>query len=294
MAELNTLVEDIYDIFRSDKGPTVSKEEAEPLVDHMMSELKEVILARVYEEDRDRTPSLRMSNMGKRDRQLYYELNQDTNSVAEKLSPNTYIKFLYGDIIEELLLLFVKLAGHTVSDEQKEVEVNGVLGHMDCVIDGTPIDCKSASKFSFAKFLDGSWMNEDPFGYKGQISGYMAAENSKEGGFLVFSKETGEVCLSMVHEMELENAPDRIDHIREVVAGDTPPERCYSDSDDGAAGNRVLHRACNYCSHKFTCWSDSNSGSGLRVFDYSNGPKYFTNVAKAPRVDEIFNDATAD
>jgi hypothetical protein len=98
--------------------------------------------------------NLRLSAIGKPDRQLWYDVNTETTE--EKLPPSTRIKFLYGYILEELLLLCASIAGHTVEDQQKEVTVEGVLGHQDAVIDGVLVDCKSASGFSFKKFESNS------------------------------------------------------------------------------------------------------------------------------------------
>ena len=42
-----------------------------------------------------------------------------------------------GDILEALLILLTDLSGHEVTEQQKEVEIDGVKGHKDCRIDGT-------------------------------------------------------------------------------------------------------------------------------------------------------------
>ena len=96
------------------------------------------------------TPTLRMSNLGKPDRQLWFDLNSEktSGSIPESL----YIKFLYGHLLEVLLLFFVRLSGHKVESEQKEVKVDGIVGHMDCVIDGEVVDVKTASGYAFKKF----------------------------------------------------------------------------------------------------------------------------------------------
>ncbi len=41
------------------------------------------------------------------------------------------------------------MAGHEVTDEQKEVELEGLKGHIDCKINGRVVDIKTASGFSF-------------------------------------------------------------------------------------------------------------------------------------------------
>ena len=50
------------------------------------------------------------------------------------------------------MLLFARMAGHDVTEEQKELELDGVKGHKDATIDGWVCDIKSASSFGFKKF----------------------------------------------------------------------------------------------------------------------------------------------
>ena len=61
------------------------------------------------------------------------------------------IAFLFGDIVEEVVLFLARAAGHEVTDEQKEIEINGVRGHIDGRVDGLPVDVKSASSYSYRK-----------------------------------------------------------------------------------------------------------------------------------------------
>jgi hypothetical protein len=179
------------------------------------------------------------------------------------------------------------MAGHEVTSEQKEVNVSGITGHMDCKIDGQVVDVKTASKFSFNKFKDGSLVNNDPFGYLAQLSGYETAEQTKEGGFLVINKESGELCLFRPDDLEKPNVKEKIKKVKAAIAVDTPPERCYAPIPEGKKGNMKLPSGCAYCPYKFECYSDANDGDGLRAFKYSNGPVYFTEVAVEPRVEEI-------
>ncbi len=74
------------------------------------------------------------------------------------------MRFLYGHLIEEMVLALTKLSGHSVTDEQKQAEVEGIKGSMDCKIDGVLTDVKSASPYGFKKFKDGSLIDDDPFG----------------------------------------------------------------------------------------------------------------------------------
>lgn len=269
---IETLVPDIYNLFGDDKflhNTDLFKQFGLNLENLMLSRFNNV---------RDPTPRLRMSNIGRPDRQLWYDINGKHSK--EVLTPATFIKFSYGDLIEEMLLLYAQLAGHTVERQQEEVEVDGIKGHIDAVIDGVVVDVKSASSFSFSKFESGDLYlpGNDPFGYVGQLNGYSHALGLDKR-FLVADKTLGKLCLS--EPKEPYDVPKRIAHIKQVVASPMPPPRCYEDKPDGKSGNRKLDTGCSYCPHKFACWPD------LKTYYYSTGPRFFTHVAKEPRVNDF-------
>jgi hypothetical protein len=284
MKTLDTLIQDIYSSLEglsSGEALNISEEE----LDLTLSRMKESILAWSKPREVENSFRLRMSNIGRPLRQLWYE--SKNTSDPHVVSGSTQIKFLYGHILEEIVLMLVRMAGHKVTSEQKEVNVDGILGHMDCKIDGQVVDVKTASKFSFNKFKDGSLVNNDPFGYLAQLSGYETAEQTKEGGFLVINKESGELCLFRPDDLEKPNVKEKIKKVKAAISVDTPPDRCYAPIPEGKKGNMKLPSGCAYCPYKFECYSDANDGDGLRAFRYSNGPAYFTEVAVEPRVEEI-------
>jgi hypothetical protein len=203
------------------------------------------------------------------------------------LESNTRIKFLYGHLLEDVLILLARLSGHIVTDLQKQVNVSGIVGHQDCVIDGVLVDCKSASGKSFSKFANNTLHEDDPFGYIAQISAYAEGNGVDEAAFLAIDKQHGNICLTRVHSMEMINVNDKIKYLKEAMDKDAPPAKCYSDKPDGASGNRKLAIGCLYCAHNRTCWSDANEGKGLRVFKYSNEYRHLTQVKKEPTVEEV-------
>jgi len=284
MKTLDTLIQDIYSSLEglsSGEALNISEEE----LDLTLSRMKESILAWSKPREVDNSFRLRMSNIGRPLRQLWYESQSSSNPHA--VSGSTQIKFLYGHVLEEIVLMLVRMAGHEVTSEQKEVNVDGILGHMDCKIDGQVVDVKTASRFSFNKFKDGSLVNNDPFGYLAQLSGYETAEETKNGGFLVINKESGELCLFRPDDLEKPNVKEKIKKVKAAIAVDTPPDRCYAPIPEGKKGNMKLPSGCAYCPYKFECYSDANEGEGLRAFRYSNGPTYFTKVEVEPKVEEI-------
>jgi hypothetical protein len=284
MKTLDTLIQDIYSSLEglsTGEALNISEEE----LDLTLSRMKESILAWSKPREVDNSFRLRMSNIGRPLRQLWYE--SQSSSDPHVVSGSTQIKFLYGHILEEIVLMLVRMAGHKVTSEQKEIDVDGIKGHMDCKINGEVVDVKTASKFSFNKFKDGSLVNNDPFGYLAQLSGYETAEETNAGGFLVINKESGELCLFRPDDLEKPNVKEKIAKVKAAIAVDTPPDRCYAPIPEGKKGNMKLPSGCAYCPYKFECYSDANDGEGLRAFKYSNGPVYFTEVAVEPRVEEI-------
>jgi hypothetical protein len=231
--------------------------------------------------------TLRLSNIGRDDRVLWNVVN---GTEKEEIKPATYIKFMYGHLIEEMLLFMTRMAGHEVSDEQRVCEVEGIKGHMDCKIDGLVVDVKSASSFGFKKFKDGTLAMDDAFGYVDQIKAYAHACGETEFGWLAMDKANGHLAV-LKYDLEDTQAPihehikgdirERIKHVKEMVKGDEPTELCTETVPDGKSGNKKLGIKCSYCQYKKHCYPE------LRAFAYSYGPKFLSEVVNEPRVQEI-------
>jgi hypothetical protein len=283
---IDTLIEDIYSLFDLTKKTKLNEKEIIKILNDFGKEMKEHLSEYLFREPTG-TSNLRLSSIGRPDRQIWYDLKEQNK---EKLfSPPVRIKFLYGHILETLLLTLSKLAGHKVTEEQKEVTIAGVTGHQDCRIDDFLVDCKSASTASFKKFENGTLKEQDPFGYIGQLSAYAEAHGDKEAGFFVIDKQNGYLTLLKVHEMEMINAEDRVKYLKKIIKKNDPPSKCYTDVPDGSSGNYKLAIGCVYCSHKTKCWSDSNQGHGLRAFRYAKGVRFLTKVQRVPEVPEVTN-----
>jgi hypothetical protein len=266
---IETLTQDIYALFG--KEPHVCDEANLEILGRGISDM----VGRRLSEVRSGKGSLRMSNLDKPDRQLWYEIRTES---TDDLPPSAKIKFLFGDILEELLLFLAVEAGHDVFDRQKEIVVDGIRGSIDCTVDGVLVDCKSASSQSFKNFSDK--LTPGLFSYSYQVSGYVEGTETGRGGLLVIDKQLGHIALFIKDKKDLPDVKSRIEHLKKVVAQETPPERCYSDEPDGKSGNRKLGVGCSYCNHKFVCWDN------LRVFQYSTGPRYMTRIIREPDVFE--------
>jgi len=283
MKNIKNIVKDIYSLFDPEIGPQKSKDQLGKAAQKMGRNIANLCLERFEEHNQE--SRIRLSNIGKPRRQVWYELKNYPKS--SEPSGSDYIKFLYGNILEELLLFLSYASGHTVTEAQKKVTIDGITGHKDCRIDGVTVDIKSASSFAFKKFEQGTLEDDDPFGYISQLSAYAKAEGDTEAAFLAIDKQNGKLALLPLHQMEMDDVSTTIKNIKQSLEKEEPPERCYSEIPFGKSGNAQLSIGCRFCSYKFDCWNDSNNGAGLRVFNYSNGPVYLTKVNNTPMVEEI-------
>ncbi len=282
---LYSLVPDIYKLMES-STPSESVDieaEIENFGENCKQLMRDKFDSKGYVDNR----KLRMSNIGRDDRVLWHHCK---GTGKEKLQPHNHIKFMYGHLIEEMVLLLVRLSGHTVTDEQKEVQVAGIKGHMDCKIDGTIIDVKSTSSFGFKKFKDGTLAMDDPFGYVAQNKGYARAEGATKYGWLAMDKSVGSLALLVYDEQDTQapihkyinwDIEERIENLKKMVEQPEPPAICSDPIPDGKSGNMKLPMKCSYCSYKKSCYPE------LRAFAYSYAPRFLTKVVNEPKVQEL-------
>ena len=276
---IDTLVEDIYSLFGS--GIEFDQEIAKFFGDAMAK----TVSSRVPSVKTD--GNLRMSNVGSAClRKLWYTCNLP-HTEAEEMPKSTLMKFLYGDIIEEVVLYLAAEAGHRVEGMQDELEINGVKGHRDAVIDGVLVDVKSASTYSFKKFTSHLTQDQDAFGYIPQLQQYLYASqddplvtDKDRAAFLVVDKTLGHICLD-VHGKDGVDYGRYVNQTKTAVASDNVPSRGYPTEEDGKSGNEKLGVNCSYCEWKHKCYP------GLRTFLYSGGPRFLTKVARVPDVHEV-------
>ncbi len=252
-------------------------------VSSFADQLSKKVGSRVEEERIQGT--LRLSNLGTPcKRKLWYSIN--TPRVGEPLTADTRLKFLYGDLIEETILWLAKETGHKVEGEQDEVDLFGVKGHIDAIIDGCLVDVKSASTASFNRFSNHLTPDGDSFGYITQLDAYLHTEpvgldTHDVGFFLVIDKTLGKICLDK-HPKSVLNYKEVIDDTRKVLEHNYPPKRAYEAEPFGKSGNEKLGVVCSYCPFKRECWP------GVRTFLYSTGPVFLTKVVRMPDVPELF------
>lgn len=280
-----TLVDDIYDLMENRNTPKDVDVDAE--IERFGEAMKDLMKKEFKPSQGYQGGNLRLSAIGKPDRELWYSINKYSK---EKLKPHNYIKFMYGHMIEEMLLLFTRLAGHKVEDEQKVCHVEGVKGHMDARVDGRLIDVKSTSSYGFKKFKDGTLAFDDPFGYIAQIKAYAHSEGDDKFGWLAIDKQNGTLTYLEYDQTDEQadvypfisyDIAQRVRDVKKVVEQPEPPSLCYDSVPDGKSGNEKLSTGCSYCGYKKHCYPD------LRVFLYSTGPRFLSKVSNEPKVPEI-------
>jgi len=280
---VDTLVADIYDLVSTKTPPEGVNLEEE--IERFGESMKALMRDQFTREQRDNR-TLRLSSIGSPLRQLWHRIR---GTQREPISGPTYIKFMYGHVIEEMMVFLTRLAGHSVTDQQKVCEVEGIKGHMDCRIDGLLVDVKSSSGRSFKKFEDGSLAFSDPFGYVAQIKAYAHSEGDTEYGWLAMDKQTGKIALlvydekddmAQVYDKINWDIAERVRTVKKLVGQSTPPPQCHETLPDGKSGNMRLAAGCSYCEFKQSCFPQ------LRQFEYSTGPKYLTEISRLPNVPE--------
>jgi|TARA_B100000282_G_scaffold146081_1_gene105100 hypothetical protein len=282
-----TLVRDIYNLMISREAPEDVNVDEE--IDRFGEAVK-ALMKKEFSDDRikDNKRKLRLSSIGRTDKYLW---NSFHKTKSENILPHTYIKFMYGHLIEELLLFFTRMSGHEVTDEQKVCEVEGVIGHMDCKIDGVVTDVKSASSYGFKKFKEGTLAFDDPFGYIDQIKAYAHSEGERKFGWLAMDKTNGHLTYlkydlddkksSVFNFLNKESIVDRVKHVKKMIKRKEPKKLCYEPIPDGKSGNLKLAIGCSYCQFKRHCYPE------LRIFNYAYAPKFLVKVVNEPRVQEI-------
>jgi len=192
---------------------------------------------------------------------------------------NMHMRFLFGHLIEALLIYIMKSAGIQVEDEQKETNLNicgvNIPGHLDFNVGGKTWDAKSASPYAFSNKFAGEWGGynkvkaDDPFGYLAQGYGYAKAEAKPFGGWIVVDKSSGEVAVvkaPVYQEMESKAALEQAEENIQKLVDDAPFEKCYKCTDETytrgtgknkesfKSGNKLLPKECGFCEYKYSCW----------------------------------------
>jgi len=204
--------------------------------------------------------TLRMSNVGRPNCQLWFEKNDPESGIDP--SPYFLINMMMGDIGEAVFKGMLTEAGVDFSDGFKSTLTVGqykIDGTHDLIMNGRVDDIKTASPWSYKnKFKDYYTLKEhDAFGYVGQLAGYSRALGVEVGGWWVINKANGEFKYVSAWDM---NVQDEIEKIKDTA--DTLEtnkfERCFEPVEETfrkvPTGNKVLADECVWCKFRHKCW----------------------------------------
>jgi len=295
---ITTLVEDIYKVLDQTNEHNPDALLASEYAVRIGGELAKSTLKR----DKPRElGKLWASDLGKPCmRQHWYNFNMP--EAGAQLLGHTKFKFLYGNVLEEVVLYMAEEAGHEVTNKQDRVEVAvqrdqgldwEITGRIDAFIDGVLVDVKTTSSYGFTRYKDGIDPSNDSFGYLYQLGFYDAFGGwdgqNEDKGFVWIDKQNGYIKYTPCVTPDSHELLTRANCIVDAVIAPTvvPIARGYHTEPYGKSGNMCLPISCSYCAYKKECWKDANGGRGLRTYAYNHKPIHFTNIVREPKVPEI-------
>lgn len=280
MKSIHTLTFDIQELIRNKEKGWFDDQLAQCLSSDIARRLKTQL------GETTQRNTLRLSRMGATcPCALWYSIHHP--ELAEPLPPWAEVKYSFGHIIEALVLTLARAAGHTVEGEQDELELDGIRGHRDCVIDGCTVDIKSSSSIGFKKFKTMDYSLVDSFGYLDQLDGYTVAaaddplvKVKDKAYILVVDKQLGHMHL-YEHTIREARIRSRISTYKGIVGQPAPPCCECGTVPEGASGNIKLDTRASYSPFKYCCFPS------LRTFIYERGPVYLSKVVRKPEVREV-------
>lgn len=296
MPTIDTLIADINMVLENHTSVDEDKEVFKAFAVGAVTSLRRRMSAQEARPRRWHTPEIPVlygSEVGEEcGRKMVYKFNED-KADPEPMQPHTYLKFMYGDLLEHVMVALILHTGHTVRHLQAKLEADcgtaRVAGRPDITVDGICLDIKTMSPFAFKRLVQG---DTGSFGYAEQVSWYYHALR-KEGrldagpvGILAIDKVSGKIHLQLFAPIDLAVLANNVSllahDIRAYKTSNMLPMQLPS-VPYGKSGNMMLDLKCRYCPFKWECWKMSNETNGLKAYAYSSGPVWFTKIKRAPR-----------
>ena len=229
---------------------------------HRIAKDVEDALSRQFSGDK-RQFKLRMSNLGRKKCQLWFEKNHPEKKQPD--SPYFLINMILGDIVEAVFKGLLRASKVKFEDSKKVVlktKKKDIEGSYDLVLNDRVDDVKSTSPWSYEnKFVDFNTLkSKDSFGYVAQLAGYAKARGVKAGGWWAVNKANGNFKYVDADDLNMDEELKKIDETIAYIEDDAPFERCYEPIEETyygkSSGNLKLGIECSLCSFKDACWSD--------------------------------------
>ena len=206
---------------------------------------------------------LRMSNIGRKRCQLWFDKNSPESKLAD--SPFFIINMILGDIIEAVFKGLLR-ASKVEFEDSEHVELQTkhkkVEGTYDLVLNGKVDDVKSASPWAYEnKFTDfATLQGKDSFGYISQLVGYAKAKGVPVGGWWVINKANGNFKYVSASDVDMDSEYEKIEDTISYIEDDEPFERCYEPVEETyygkPSGNMKLGIECSLCNYREKCWDN--------------------------------------
>ena len=233
----------------------------EAITDLIAKDVKEAVSRQFSGEKRKF--KLRMSNIGRKKCQLWFEKNSPESRLAD--SPYFVINMILGDIVEAVFKGLLRASKVDFEDSEHvelETKHKKVEGTYDLVLNGKVDDVKSTSPWAYEnKFTDfATLQSKDSFGYVAQLVGYAKAKGVPVGGWWAINKANGSFKYVSANGVDMESEYKKIEDTISYVENDEPFERCYEPVEETyygkPSGNKKLGIECSFCNYREACWDN--------------------------------------
>ena len=231
------------------------------ILDTVAADIKDALSRQLSGEKREFR--LRMSNLGRKRCQLWFEKNNPESKLPD--SPFFIINMMLGDIVEAVFKGLLRASKVEFEDSEKVVlktKNRDIEGSYDLVLNGKVDDVKSTSPWAYEnKFVDFETLSsKDSFGYVSQLVGYAKARGVPVGGWWVVNKANGNFKYISASNVDVDTEMQKIEDTISYIDNDEPFERCYEPIEETyygkPSGNMKLGIECSLCSYREKCWDN--------------------------------------
>jgi hypothetical protein len=203
--------------------------------------------------------------------------------MKEEMDYNALFRFMFGDLVESVVVLIMEQADVEIIDKQKSVELEiagqKITGTLDLIVrDETGTDkvwdVKSASEWAFKFKYTGyggydKIKEDDPFGYVMQGHLYGEATGLPFGGWIVVNKSSGEIAMVEAPEWQeedrkayMKDAERRVKRLIDPSNEFVKPYKSEFETyklkgEHIRTGNKTLHKICSMCGYRSHCWGNA-------------------------------------
>jgi len=255
--------------------------------------------------NKERKFSIRMSGLG---RPLCQQL-LDRQGLKEDMDYNALFRFMFGDLVESVIVLIMEQADVDIVDKQKAVKLDigghTVTGTLDLILrDEMGVekvwDVKSASEWAFKFKYTGfggydKIKEDDPFGYVMQGHLYGEATGLPFGGWIVVNKSSGEIAMVEAPDWQeedrkeyLKDAEVRVKRLLDPNPDFVKPFKSEFETykvkgEIIRTGNKTLPKICGMCGYRSHCWSKSQLHDKV-ISKAKTPPKVWYDVLKKKEI----------